>query len=216
MKWHFSILAAATLALAACGTEGLQEKAINLALGEKQPEKAALFPRFVPLLKAGRGPAIQVHIIGTEIRGGFLREITRGNIESWLGNDGVSLTFDRGVLHGTRGMGAGLLASEVSASANAILAGRTGQVERIHTFLDGDDQAVIRTYTCNIPNNGSEAIQLDNGATSTRRMTESCQNRDQEFTNLYWVDTKRGRIVKSRQWSGEDFGEFAITTVYNF
>ena len=216
MKWNFGIMAVAALALAACETEGLQERAINAALGEKQPEKAALFPRFVPLLKAGGGPAILVHIIGTEIRGGFLREITRGNIESWLGNDGVSLTFDRGLLHGTRGMGSGLFASDVSASADAVLAGHTGQVKRIHTSLDGDDQAVIRTYTCNIINNGPETIQLDNGATSTRRMTESCQNRNQEFTNIYWVDTGRGRIVKSRQWSGEDFGAFAIMTVYNF
>jgi hypothetical protein len=108
------------------------------------------------------------------------------------------------------------LASDVSASADAILAGRAGQVERIHTFLNGDDQAVIRAYTCTITNNGPETIKLDNGATATRRMTENCQNRDQEFTNVYWVDTNRGRIVKSQQWSGEDFGAFAITTFYNF
>ena len=214
MKWHFTMMAAA-LGLCACGTEALQERALNLALGEKQPEKATLFPRIVPLLESGNGPAIQVQIVGTEIRSGFLREGTYGDIESWLAPDGVTLTFDRGLLHGTRGIGAGLLASDVSASADAVLAGRSGQVERIHTFLNGEDQAEIRTYTCTITNNGIETIQLDNGATTTRRMTENCQNRTQEFTNVYWVDTNRNRVVQSQQWNGEDFGAFAITTVYN-
>lgn len=210
------MMAATALALSACGSIALQERAINLALGEKQPEKATLFPRFVPLLEAGNGPAIQVQIIGTEFRSGFLREATHAGIESWLGPDGVSLTFDRGLLHGTRGIGIGLLASDVSASADAVLAGRSGRVERIHTFLNGEDQAEIRTYTCTITNNGTETIQLDNGATTTRRMTEHCQNRTQEFTNVYWVDTSRNRVVQSQQWNGEEFGAFAITTVYNF
>ncbi|OAN97745.1 hypothetical protein A8B74_10545 [Sulfitobacter geojensis] len=159
---------------------------------------------------------MNVRVTETGVRGGFLREAKRGNIESWLGNDGVSLTFDRGVLHGTRGIGAGLLASDVSQVANAVLAGRSGEVQRIHTYLNGNDQAVSRAYSCTITNQGSETIDLDTGATSTRRMLENCRNLDQAFTNTYWVDPRRGTIVQSRQWGGEDIGELAITKVFNF
>ncbi|MCX7561620.1 YjbF family lipoprotein [Sulfitobacter sp. F26204] len=217
MKWKFGILAGAAFSLAACGNQSFQDRAIGLMLEEPNLAHAAgQFPRFAPLLAAKRGPALDVQIVQSGLRGGFLRESTQGTIESWLGNDGVALIFDRGVLHGTRGLGAGMLASDVSASANAILAGRSGEVDRIHTFLNGNDIAVIRAYKCTIVNEGSETIQLDSGATSTRRMVETCFSLDQSFKNIYWVDTSRGRIVQSRQWSGEFVGQLAIQTVYNF
>jgi hypothetical protein len=47
-------------------------------------------------------------------------------------------------------------------------------------------------------------------------MTADCRNLDQEFTNVYWVDTGRGKIVRSRQWTGDFAGEIVINTVYNF
>lgn len=217
MKWQFGIIAAATLALSACGTQNFQQDVIRVAAGEKRQGKTTgQFPRFTPLFAAKQGPALDVQIPKLEVRGGFLREAKRGNIESWLGTDGVTITFDRGVLHGTRGVGAGLLASDVSRSASAILAGRSGEVDRIHTFLDGDDQAVVRAYSCTISNNGSETIKLDTGPVSTRKMTETCRNLTQEFNNVYWVDTNRGRIVQSVQWGGETVGDIVITTVYKF
>lgn len=210
------MIAACAVGLAACNDTSLQQRAIDVALGEPNTGAAGQFPRFQPLLAAKRGQALEVIIEKNGIRGGFLEESQRGNIESWLGNDGVSLTFDRGVLHGTRGVGAGLLSSDVSASARAVLAGRTGQVERIHTFLNGNDEAVSRAYSCRITNEGRESIQLDIGAVSTRRMSENCRNVDQEFTNVYWVDPGRGRIMQSRQWAGEVLGELSIKTVFNY
>ena len=216
MTWRLSILAAAVV-LGACANDGLQQQAIQVFLDEPAPQNTSnQFPRFQPILQAGQGPALSVEVPSSGLRGGFLRESRQGNIESWLGNDGAALTFDRGVLHGTRGIGAGLLASDVAPTANAILNGRSGDVERVHTYLNGNDRAEIRAYACTITNEGSETIQLDNGATPTRRMKEVCRNLDQQFTNTYWVDTRQGRIVRSRQWSGEFAGDLVITTVYNF
>ncbi len=216
MNWHISIATTVALTLAGCSNPALQERTFGILTGEPVQETPTQFPRFQPVLQAGKGPALNVRVTETGVRGGFLREAKRGNIESWLGNDGVSLTFDRGVLHGTRGIGAGLLASDVSQVANAVLAGRSGEVQRIHTYLNGNDQAVSRAYSCTITNQGSETIDLDTGATSTRRMSENCRNLDQAFTNTYWVDPRRGTIVQSRQWGGEDIGELAITKVFNF
>lgn len=208
---------AATLALGACANSGLQQRAIQVFLDEPSPQDASgQFPRFQPILRAGQGPALNVSIPSSGLRGGFLRESQQGTVETWLGNDGVSLTFDRGILHSTRGIGAGLLASEVSQTANRVLSGSSGDVERVHTYLNGNDEAEIRAYACTITNEGAETIQLDNGATPTRRMKEVCGNLDQNFTNTYWVDIRRGQIVQSRQWSGEFAGELVITTVYNF
>lgn len=215
MKQGLSIAFAATLGLAACGQgQGYTSTALRVALDEPASASSGRFARFVPLQQAGRGPALDVRIISSGVRGGFLRESKRGTIESWLGTDGVSLTFDRGVLHGTRGIGAGLLASDVSATAAAVLAGRSGEVERLHTFLTGNDLAETRAYRCTITTDGSDTIQVDAEAVVARRMTEICYNLDQEFKNVYWVDTQRGQIVKSEQWAGETIGSLSIQTVY--
>jgi hypothetical protein len=219
MKFNTPIIAALALIVGACGQQGLQDKAISIAVGEpinSASSGAGATKRFQPLLQAGIGPALDVQLPKFGVRGGFLLEAKQGNIESWLGNDGVALIFDRGVLHSTRGIGAGILASDVSASANAVLSGQSGQIERVHTFLNGDNRAETRAYICTVTNQGSETIQLDNGATATRKMTEDCRNLDQEFTNVYWVDTGRGKIVRSRQWTGDFAGEIVINTVYNF
>lgn len=217
MKMHLGILAGAALLLTACSNTQLQERVLGIALNESVAnETTGPFPRFRPLLAAKQGPALDISVERAGVRGGFLRESKRGNIESWLGTDGVALTFDRGVLHGTRGLGAGLLASDVSASASAILAGRSQQVQRVHTFLTGEDIAVTQTYNCAIENQGRETITLDTGATATHRMVERCSGEDATFTNTYWVAKGRGGIVKSRQWSGDFAGMLAIQKVFNF
>ncbi|MFK7837589.1 MAG: YjbF family lipoprotein [Sulfitobacter sp.] len=215
MSKRFWIIVACLLYVGACAGQGFQQQALGVLLDEPVgPQTDGVFPRFQPLLDAGRGPALDAQVVETGIRGGFLRESRRGNIETWLGTDGVSLIFDRGVLHGTRGIGAGMLASDVSASARAVLAGQSGEVQRIHTFLNGNSQAISRAYVCEISNEGSEAIVLDIGAVNARRMSERCRNLNQDFTNIYWVSN--GSIVKSQQWTGDAVGMLEMTTVYNF
>lgn len=217
MIWRAGILSAG-LALAGCGDNSeLSNRAIDYFTGdEAQQPEGTVFPRFQPLIAAKDGPAIEVRIPAKDVRGGLLLESRQGNIESWLGTDGSALTFDRGVLHGTRGVGAGMLASDVSASATAILSGRGGEVERVHTFLNANNETVIRAYTCTVTNGGAETTRLDIGNVRTRLMREECRNLDQRFTNLYYVDPARGRIVKSSQWSGDFLGQMEITTVYNY
>ncbi|MEM7521496.1 MAG: YjbF family lipoprotein [Pseudomonadota bacterium] len=218
MNWKLPILASAAIALlSACNNQGVQNTALRVLLDEQAGGgTGGAFPRFQPLLAAGRGPALDVSIPARQVRGGFLLEDRIGTIESWLGNDGVGLTFDRGILHGTRGAGAGILSSDVAASARAVMSGSNVEVERLHTFLNGNNLARTRAYTCQIRNQGSDTIELDIGLVNTRRMEETCRNLNQEFTNTYWVDTSRNRVLKSRQWAGEFLGEMTITTVFNF
>ncbi len=215
MTRKLGFMIALAFGLAACGDpQGAQDKALGVLTGEAQTLETGWTQRFTALRKAGKGPALKVTITSKDISGGFLRETKQGNIETWLGSDGVGLNFDRGVLHGTRGLSTGMLASDVSASASAILSGKSAQVRRIHTFLDGNDQAVPQVFDCAITNQGTEVIKLDNGKHKTRRMSETCRNGDHVFTNTYWVGG--GRILQSLQWSGEPIGQLSITTVYNF
>jgi hypothetical protein len=44
-------------------------------------------------------------------------------------------------------------------------------------------------------------------------VTEECRNAEQNFTNVYWVQTASPRIVQSRQWAGDFNGMLVVRDV---
>ncbi len=166
-------------------------------------------PRFVRLLKDG-APAMQFGVVETKRNGTILLEKRFGLHEIWLTPDGGTITTERGLLHSTRGFGEGLLASELNEPVELVLGGREGFSDRFHTYLDGDDKAVSRTYRCSVTDKGPRDIRLRSGVAKTRLMEEECRSLNQEFKNLYWVELRTKTIVQSRQWAGPFVG--AIST----
>lgn len=164
-------------------------------------------PRFTALLEA-RKPALLVSFLNRNVTGGVLQERREGDTEIWRTPDGAGLTTQAGMLIATRGLGAGLMAADVTAPLALVRRGQAGTVERFHTYLGGDDRAVTRSYLCIVEPLGTRRIDLGRGPIETVHMREACRNLDQSFTNLYWVS--QGRIVQSRQWTGAYQG--VITT----
>ena len=77
-----------------------------------------------------------------------------------------------------------------------------GRSDRFHTYLNGNDEAVTRTYRCDIRKTREITIPVVGGEVATFLFRESCNSLDQEFENLYWVDPRSRQIVQSRQWAG--------------
>lgn len=192
------------LALAACGTAVTQGTPLGqtiASLSAPDPD-----PRFVALRDNG-APQLQVGIINSQSNSTLLREAQSGDFTYWLSVNGTQLILQRGMLHGTRGLGGGLLASDLSGPLALVLDRRNGQTDRLQTYLDGNDRAVTRTYRCLITAGALVDVTLGNGATEpTRQMTEDCRNPDQSFRNIYWVSQDRAAIVQSRQWAGPVVG----------
>jgi Group 4 capsule polysaccharide lipoprotein gfcB, YjbF len=165
-------------------------------------------------LLATTAPAIVVSAEDREVATGFLRQSarTQGNatVETWISPDNVALYLQQGFVVGTRGLGSDLMAAEIGQPATLILSRRAGQVQRFMSFLDGNDQVTIRSYVCDIESRGGREIDLGAGMVPTELMQERCTNPDQDFQNLYWVDTRTGQIVQSRQWAGDFIGPLAI------
>lgn len=166
-------------------------------------------PRFLRLLES-KVPAMQVGLIEAKRSGTVLLEQRRGAHEIWLTPDGATITMEQGMLHGTRGFGQGLLASELSEPLALVRTGRAGASDRFHTYLDGDDRTITRTYRCIVRVRGPRDIQLSSGVARTRLLEEDCRSLNQEFENLYWIELPTGTIVQSRQWAGPFLG--AIST----
>lgn len=116
---------------------------------------------------------------------------------TWLTEDGVSVTYERGFLVATRGLGPDLMAADISGVAAAVARGG-GSATRIHEYLDGNDQIVRHEYSCRIDRVGSERITIYERSYDTEKYEETCQRGGQTFANSYWIDAA-GVVWKSRQ-----------------
>ena len=200
------------LALSACGTVADEDSAFGQSLATLRGGQADFVPRFIALLQT-EAPTLQVGFLDLETNGNLLLERQDGEFSYWLSPDGAHLVLQSGMLHSTRGLGEGLLASELSEPLALVRATRTGASDRFHTYLDGNDFAITRTYRCIVENRGARQIDLLGQETATVLMRESCNSLDQEFVNLYWVVPASGTIVLSRQWAGPELGRVSTRVV---
>lgn len=200
------------LALAGCGYSNELGPYSNIPFSFGQTDEADFVPRFVSLLQS-EADALQIGFIDQDNNGTLLLERQDDDIAYWLSPDGAHVILQHGVLHGTRGFGEGLLASELSEPLALIRGLQSGWSDRFHTYLDGNDIAVSRTFRCRIDNRGAVEVDLITRKANTILMRENCKSLDQEFTNLYWVDPTSRAIVLSRQWMGPETGNISTRVV---
>lgn len=212
MMWRGIGILSLCAGLAGCGTAVDEESGLGLTLSQLRGEGAVMHPRFIALLKA-EAPALQVAFVDQERTGTVLLEDATGDFHYWLSADGAQLILQSGMLHGTRGLGEGLLASDISEPLALIRGLRAGVSDRFHTYLDGNDRAVTRTYRCVIVDEGAQKIGLGTTQVAVRLMRETCQSLDQNFINLYWVSPTQREIILSRQWAGPFIGAITMRIV---
>ena len=212
MTRRWICLAALMAALSGCGTVVEEGSALGQSFEELQRNRVDFVPRFIALLQ-DEAPTLQVGFIDLEINGNLLLERQDGAYEYWLSPDGGQIVLQSGMLHSTRGFGEGLLASDLSAPLALVLNLQSGWSDRFHTYLDGNDFAVTRTYRCRIENEGPRSVDILGTSVDTQLMRESCRSLDQEFVNLYWVVPSRRTIVLSRQWAGPEIGAVSTRVV---
>jgi len=169
-------------------------------------------PTYAALMQAGV-PVMQVGVEAAGTATFARRETLRGGIATFLTPDGVAVIVQDGMLRGTRGLGADMLASDIAASRELVLSMRSGRVERLHSFLDGEDRAAMRRYVCDIAVQGPRAIGLGTLQIDTVLLTEDCAGSEEEFVNYYWVLPAARRVVQSRQWGGAFSGMIVMRDV---
>lgn len=212
MRLRPLLLFLACVLTASCGTFASEDAAISqtTAFFKRQQD---FQPRFIDLLRDEK-PALQVGFIEQDSNGTLLLEQHSDDFSLWLSPDGVQLILQDGILHSVRGLGEGLLASELSQPIVRVRENKPGWSDRFHTYLDGNDRAVSRTYRCLIEQDGFREVEVIGGRLKTRLMRENCRSLDQDFTNLYWVDVASREIILSRQWAGPIIGPISMRVVF--
>lgn len=178
----------------------------------RQTEIPEVSPQFRELAQSG-APALLASIKDRDQIAAFMRMTTRGGIENWVSASNVSLDFKSGFLISSRGLGGDLMSADASQSIRLVLAGQNGVSKRFHSYLDGEDQTVTRSFICEIISRGARDVDLGKTVIPTRLMQEKCKNGSQSFQNLYWVDLDRQEIIQSRQWVSDYIGGIAFRVI---
>lgn len=127
----------------------------------------------------------------------------------WRTPDNVTLQFRSGLLIGSKGVGADLVAVD-DPRMIAVLEGREGPGpgKRVNRAFDGTNATVATEFTCQIADLGPESVAVVGLSYPTRHLRQTCTSPNENFVNDYWV---QGRTVwKSRQWFNEQVGYMTI------
>lgn len=206
-----TLLVLSVCLFAACspkdGFEGKQK-----GIFSRQSDIPEVSVEFRKLAQLG-APALFASIRDRNQLATFMRRTRRNDVESWISASNVSLDFKSGLLIGSRGLGGDLMSADVTQPIAMILAGQEGFSKRFHSYLNGEDQIVTRSYVCEIKSRGARDVDLGKAIVSTRLIQEKCRNGSQSFQNLYWVDLRRQSIAQSRQWLSDDVGGIALRNI---
>lgn len=186
----------------------------DLLRGALQPDMPRFHPRANTLASVRPiPPRLEVGFPSRDLSGVMLLEQERDGVETWLSADGASITLEHGFLTSAKGFGSGLAASDVRQSAAQVLARQSGQVERLHSFLNGNDQIERRAYQCAIVPLGPDTVFVLGQPVVTQKLEERCHGLADSFTNTYWVGTNPTRLVQSLQWTGAFLGSLFMKAV---
>lgn len=195
--------------LAACSNEeDLYANALDRWTGSATESDAR-----VAQLASSNSTVLQVAFFEISARGVLLLEGRRDGYETWVSGEGATLILNDGFVVGARGVGSGLMASDVSESRSAVYGRQNVDVLRFHSFLTENDEIETRSYKCAIENGDRQEITIVDRRVNALVMRESCRSLDQEFLNIYWLDPSGGKIIQSRQWLGGDVGVVVLREV---
>ena len=191
-----------------CSSDGNKSSAVALASNYLAPGEFVPDPRFAQLFDRPR-PVLDIEFVDLGVAGKLVLEQQDGGYSRYLSADLGGIVLQNGILHSMFGFGEPLAGAELSEPLRLILAGQSGQTDRFHTYTDGENRAVTRTFRCQIMAQGNRDVALENRQVVTRLLTESCHGLNQSFENIYFVDLAEGEVIQSRQWVGENVGYIA-------
>lgn len=210
MRYLTKALCLGLVALAACGP--LNDSNLGRTLAEAgqaatgvggAPAPAA--PTLSPeVANAAPGDVLLVKILNRDAVAPLTKVAQNGGAITWISPGKVTMSFEDGILVGTRGLGDDLMGADPVGVRAALNAGG-GTATRRQSFLSSEDQIFTREMTCQITNAGAEVLQTIAGPRNTVKFFEDCKGPLLEFKNTYWMTG--GTILRSRQAvsAGEGF-----------
>jgi hypothetical protein len=205
----------AVLVMAACGSLAQKQPTVGVVKGlaglgtelwqeERDPRDVLTRER----IESSATDLLLFAPVTEDVASVFAAASRNRGVQTWVSDEGESLSLRNGVIIATRGLGNDVMATDISQVYPALVRG-IGRALRINDYLDGEDRIVREQYTCEIGTLRRETLEIFQRKHETRVISETCAGEGGSFRNLYWIDTA-GLIWQSRQWISPRVGAVDI------
>ena len=134
---------------------------------------------------------------------------------TWVSADGISLSYDNGVLIATRGFSQDLLSLKYK-KPNKLFASNYRNYNRTHRYLSGENRYNEFKFKCTGKKMKPQSIEIVEYTLLVDRYIETCVNAQHEYTNEYDLLSGTTIVVRSKQWISPINSYFLTYNLYAF
>ncbi len=144
--------------------------------------------------------------------------VALGNNEeklTWVSSDGISLTFDQGVLIATRGYSQDLLSLKYLNATN-LFKSRNIEYKKVHRYLTSDNKYNDVDFQCFGKRGQSKPVIFLEYKINMDKFVEDCVNDQHSYKNEYLLLSGTSVVIKSKQWISPTNKYFKTYNLYAF
>ena len=134
---------------------------------------------------------------------------------TWVSSDGIGLSYDQGMLIGTRGYSQDLFFLKYKKPANIFAASQI-KYNKIHRYLKSDNKYFDIGFECRGNKNTSKHIDILDSQLLVDTFVEECKSTEHEYVNEYDLLAGTTIVIKSKQWISPVNGYFLTYNYYAF
>ena len=144
--------------------------------------------------------------------------VALGNNEeklTWVSADGISVSYDNGVLIATRGYSQDLLSLKYKNPANLFSASEI-KYDKVHRYLSGQNTYYDINFKCTGKKKFSKPTQILEYNLSVDTFVEKCKHSSYNYVNTYDLLAGTTIVLKSKQWISPANKSFLTYNYYAF
>ena len=134
---------------------------------------------------------------------------------TWVSADGISLTFDQGVLIATRGYSQDLLALKYLNPVN-LFKSKSIRYKKVHRYLTSDNEYNDVNFQCLGKKGQTESTLILEYNITIDKFVEDCVGDQHSYKNEFDLLSGTSIVIKSKQWISPTNKYFNTYNLYAF
>ncbi len=134
---------------------------------------------------------------------------------TWVSADGISFTFDNGILIATRGYTQDLMALSHT-KLKTMFKKIQKNYSKTHRYLNGENDYDDIVFTCTLSREVNHNLSMLEYTMTADKFIESCKSSTHSYDNEYYLLPKTNIVLKSKQWISPSNKSFFCYNLYAF
>ena len=222
-----SLIATSLILLSACTSDdvvkterkevfGIFKNITSRSLSENRiVSQSSSFPNTKKWLEKFSQPIISISSIDKKNQATLVSLGNNKERLTWVSSDGISLSYDSGVLIATRGYSQDLLSLNYE-NPNKLFKSSYLNYTKTHRYLSGENRYDDIQFKCTGTKKKPQSIKIVENILLVDRYVENCVNSRYEYSNEYDLLSGTMVVLRSKQWISPINSYFLTYNLYAF